>query len=118
MERIEPDRPRLSVVSSGSDLTDGARFWNAVTAERKLNFVGREILKMICQTMDTREELRRSLAEEGLFFVDRCGTPTKVSPCLRAELACSNLIMRLMGELGLIAPLQKRSPADAPNDAA
>jgi hypothetical protein len=106
-------RPPLTVV--GSNVTPAAKFWGDVTAEYpNLNTFELELVRMICNTMQAREEFHRVVEETGLMFYQR-DIPTKLNPAFNAELACDRLIVRLLDQLGLIAPLQKRPNPDDHN---
>ena len=61
------DKPKLTIVKSGN-LSEGAQFWNDITAQHSLNEIELQILRTICTTMNLCEQFRRSLAEDGLVF--------------------------------------------------
>jgi hypothetical protein len=69
-------------------------------------------VRTISETLDQRAVFRRALEEDGLVFC-QCGVPAKINPCFRAEMVCTNLIIRLLDQLGLIAPLQKPTSPQA-----
>ena len=112
------DKPKLTIVKSGN-LSEGAQFWNDITAQHSLNEIELQILRTICTTMNLCEQFRRSLAEDGLVFYDRGGLPTKVNPCFHAEMSCNSYIVRMLDKLGLIRPLRRiRPPPDGGDSAA